>query len=246
MPLFLRCCVGSSHQADSVGVPSRTSGDLQRIYCQEDDDNRRFLTDCERWFNHPITVLRDEKNGASAATVWKKHKFMVSGLWGSPCSFELKRDVVDPHCLPTDRHVFGFTIDERHRVARLKGTKGERYILAPLIDRNLSHQDCLAIVERAGIVLPRMYTLGFNNANCKGCPKGGEGYWNKTREIFPDVFQSRMELQEYIGPNAYFFRNRKTGERYGLKDLKLGAGRHNEQLPECSLFCNLAEQELSP
>ena len=28
---------------------------------EEHADNRRFLADCEKWFDHPVTVLRDEK-----------------------------------------------------------------------------------------------------------------------------------------------------------------------------------------
>ena len=51
--------------------------------------------------------------------------------------------------------------------------------------------------------------------------------------------------QEEIGPGAYFFRDRKTGERFGLKDLQLGAGRHDEPAPSCSFFCEIAEQEYS-
>jgi len=36
---------------------------------EEDADNRRFLADCEQWFDHPVTVLRDTKYGASAREV---------------------------------------------------------------------------------------------------------------------------------------------------------------------------------
>lgn len=32
---------------------------------EEHEDNRRFAADCERWFNHPILVLKDSKYGAS-------------------------------------------------------------------------------------------------------------------------------------------------------------------------------------
>jgi hypothetical protein len=209
---------------------------------EEDEDNRRFLDDCERWFAHPITQLRDEKYGASAVEVWRRHRFMVNGVWGAPCSFELKREVIEAQCTATDIHVLGYTWEERHRAERF--TKSGRLILTPLVDRNLTHADCLAMIERVPIPLPRMYSLGFNNANCKGCPKGGEGYWNKTRLVFPEVFQARQELQESIGPGAYFFRNRKTGERFGLKDLKPDAGRHNEELPSCSFFCAIAEDEI--
>ena len=61
---------------------------------EEDDDNRRFLADCEKWFNHPITVLRDTKYGASAREVWRQKRFMNSAL-GAPCSSALKRDVIE-------------------------------------------------------------------------------------------------------------------------------------------------------
>lgn len=81
--------------------------------------------------------------------------------------------------------------------------------------------------------------------NCIGCPKGGEGYWNHVRKVHPIVFQKRMERQESIGPGAYFFRDRATGERFGLKDLDPKAGRHDEPLPACSFFCEMAEQEYS-
>src|SRR6185369_1626302 len=41
---------------------------------EEHTDNRRFLADCERWFNHPITVLRDQKYGASVHEVWRRKR----------------------------------------------------------------------------------------------------------------------------------------------------------------------------
>lgn len=45
---------------------------------EEHEDNRRFLADCERWFNHPIVVVRNEEYGASTDEVWKRNKFIVS------------------------------------------------------------------------------------------------------------------------------------------------------------------------
>ena len=52
---------------------------------EEHADNRRFLADCEKWFKHPVTVLRDEKYGASVREVWRKVRFMNPAL-GAPCS----------------------------------------------------------------------------------------------------------------------------------------------------------------
>ena len=209
---------------------------------EEHPDNRRFLADCERWFNHPVTVLRDETYGASVREVWRRKRFM-KGPYGAPCSMHLKREVIEAACLSTDRHVFGYTAEElvkRPAVQRMI----DHGALVPLIDRGLSHADCLSIVERAGIQLPAMYGLGFNNANCKICCKGGEGYINHSREVFPDDFAEVVQIQEDIGPGAYLFRDRKTGERYGLKDLEPGTGRHDITAPSCSFMCSDAEEEI--
>lgn len=214
---------------------------------EEHPDNRRFLADCERWFDHPITVLRDEKYGASVHEVWRRKRY-IKNHFGAPCSGHLKRELIESACLPDDRHVFGFTVEEMDRADRwLKSPVQEMREAAmfPLIDANLTHADCLGMVERAGLVLPEMYRLGFNNANCIGCCKGGEGYWNKIRAVFPDVFAQVVQIQEAIGPGAYLFRNRTTQERFGLKDLQPGAGRHDEELPSCSFFCDMAEQDIA-
>jgi len=203
---------------------------------EEHADNRRFLADCERWFDHPVTVLRDTKYGASAREVWRRRGF-IAHHGGSECSYALKRDVVEAACTLDDIHVFGFTVEESKRAARYKGA------IFPLIEHNLTKADCLGMVERAGIELPLMYRLGFNNANCIGCCKGGEGYWNKTRDVFPDDFAEVAAIEQSIGPASYLFRDRATGERFPLIQLKPGAGRHDETVPDCSLFCAMAEEE---
>ena len=205
---------------------------------EEHPDNRRFLADCEKWFGHPITVLADEKYGASVHEVWRRRRFMVS-RFGAACSAALKHNIIDAVCLPNDTHVFGFTCEETGRAKRFLETGG----LCPLIDAGLTHADCLSMIERAGLVLPEMYRLGFNNANCIGCCKGGEGYWNKIRDVFPEQFAAAVAIDESLG--STMFRNRQTGERYGLKDLKPGTGRHNEELPSCSFFCEMAEQDIN-
>lgn len=211
---------------------------------EEHEDNRRFLADCEKWFAHPITVLRDTKYGASAREVWRRKRFLANGMWGAPCSIHLKRDVLDAWCLPSDVHVIGYTVEESDRLNRFIDANNDKRVLTPLIDRNLSHADCLEMIQRAGLVLPLPYRLGFNNANCMGCCKGGEGYWNKVRLIWPEAFEETAAIQDGIGPGAYIFRNRTTGERYSLRDLPPDAGRHDEPVPSCSFFCAMAEEEI--
>lgn len=209
---------------------------------EEDDDNRRFLADCETWFGQRSLVLQDEKYGASADEVWRRKQYM-KGPHGAPCSGALKRAVLDTIRRPDDLLVFGFTAEEADRFEDFQERNPDMNCSAPLVDAGVGKADALAMVRRAGIELPIAYRQGFQNANCKGCPKGGEGYWNHTRKVHPLVFQARLERQESIGPGAYFFRDRTTGERFGLKDLDPKAGRHDEPMPACSFFCEMTEQE---
>lgn len=209
---------------------------------EEDADNRRFLADCEKWFSHPITVLRDTQFGASAREVWRRERFIKSAF-GASCSRALKRDVLEAVTTLDDLHVYGYTADEANTV------RAKRFLsaggLCPLIDRNLSHADCLGVVERAGLLLPLRYRQGYGNANCTGCCKGGMGYWNKTRRDSPADFIEVAEIQRSIGPAANFFADRETGQRFSLYDLPPDAGRHDEEAPECSLFCVMAEDEIA-
>lgn len=212
---------------------------------EEHPDNRRFLADCERWFGRPIQVLRNEKYGASTHETWKRKRFMV-GRFKAPCSIHLKREVLATVSSPGDTSVIGYTIEEEDRAQRLEDMYPSEKFRFPLIERGLGKADCLAMIERAGIELPMMYRLGYKNANCIGCVKGGEGYWNKIRRDFPAEFIQIADIQQNIGPNAYMFRNRKTGERYSLYDLPPDSGRYKEE-PDisCSFLCDIAERDIA-
>jgi len=208
----------------------------------EHSDNDRFRAECERWFDHPVTVLRDEKYGASVLEVWRRERY-IKGPNGASCARALKRKPLTDFSLPGDIHVIGFTAEEQDRLDSLSSTG--MLIEAPLIDANLKKADCLAMVERAGIDLPTMYKLGFNNNNCIGCPKGGLGYWNKVREVFPERYWRAAVVQADIGPGAYFLLDRKTGGRLSLLDLPADVGRHREPEIACSFFCDMAEQDIA-
>lgn len=213
---------------------------------EEDQDNRRFAADCSQWFGRPIIELRDEKFGASTHEVFRRERFM-NGPHGAPCSRALKRRVLDAFALPGDVMVFGYTIEEVDRLVDYRDHHPGRTVVAPLIERGLSKADCKAMIERAGIELPRMYRLGYQNANCIGCVKGGMGYWRAIREDFPAEFAALSEIQQGIGPGANFLQFRsgpRKGERMSLAELPDGPIQRNEELPACSFFCEAAEREL--
>jgi len=140
--------------------------------------------------------------------------------------------------------VFGYTAEEQDRLDTFRERNPDRPVIAPLIDRGLGKEDCKAMVERAGIELPFMYRLGYDNANCIGCVKGGEGYFRAIREDFPEQFEALCRVQDTLGPGSYLHRNRETNVRFSLRDLGDGPVRRNEKIPACSFFCEVAEADI--
>lgn len=207
---------------------------------EEHIDNRRFLADCEVWFGREITVLCDEEYDASIIEVFRRKQFMKNRFF-APCTKTLKSKLLDAWKLPTDTMVLGYTVEEKDRFEDFCERNPDRRVLAPLIDDGLTKEDCKAMLERAGIVLPMMYRLGYDNANCIGCVKGGEGYFRAIREDFPVEFETLAKCQDEIGEGAYFFRDRKTGERYSLRNIPSGKAKRNNGLPSCSFLCEIAE-----
>lgn len=213
-------------------------------YIQEEhEDNRRFLADCERWFGHSITVLRDIRFGASTQQVWRKERFLKSAK-GAPCSRALKRELLNKFRRPGDITVLGFTAEEKHRLDRFFDRDSDVLPRAPLVERGMMKADCFAVIQRAGIELPAMYRLGYRNANCIGCVKGGMGYWNKIRADFPAQFEQIAAIEAGLGSGAYLFRD-KTGKRFSLRELPVGAGHYpTEPDMECGFACEIAEQDI--
>lgn len=213
----------------------------------EDADNRRFLADCEAWFAHPIEVVRDTVYNANHFEVFRKRRY-TKGRYGAPCSRSLKRDVIDAYIGDNagDVHVLGYTADEQDRFDLWLDANAGRHAEAPLIEAGLGKADVLAMVARAGIELPRMYRLGYHNANCVGCVKGGAGYWNKIRKDFPAAFEEMASIEESIGPGARILRHRSgplKGQRFWLRELPPDAGRYEDE-PDisCSAACEFVEQ----
>lgn len=208
---------------------------------QEHPDNRRFLSDCERWFGQEIKVLRDEKYSGDIMQVFRGERFIV-GPYGAPCTRLLKRWPRIMFEDETDTQVFGFTSEEVGRAERFRKANDYMDLSVPLIDRNMAKADCQALLWAEGIKLPVMYELGYRNNNCIGCVKGGKGYWNKIRVDFPDRFAEMAALEREIGASVI---HDDHGPVY-LDELPRDAGRH-EELPdiECGVFCQIARGEIA-
>jgi hypothetical protein len=83
-----------------------------------------------------------------------------------------------------------------------------------------------------------MYNLGFPNNNCIGCVRGGMGYWNLIRKLFPDVFESRSKLERLIGHSII--------KGVFLDELDPKAGQDQKIiLDECGIFCEVVHNQIN-
>jgi 3'-phosphoadenosine 5'-phosphosulfate sulfotransferase (PAPS reductase)/FAD synthetase len=149
---------------------------------EEHSDNKRFLKNCENWFGQEIQILRNDFYEGSIYKVFEKNYIRTPK--GAPCTRALKKQVRQRFEEKTDRQVFGYTAEEQARLDRFIDANNDVNIWTPLIDKGLSKEDCLAMLENVNIKLPEMYRLGYHNNNCIGCVKGGMGYWNKIKITF--------------------------------------------------------------
>lgn len=209
----------------------------------EDDDNYRFRRDCERWFGIEVTEIRSEKY-KDTWDCWTQRRFM-SGVNGAVCTGELKFVPRLNFELPSDIHVFGYTAD-RADVARANKLRAEypnMNVATPLIDQGITKANCLALVESAGIALPRTYAMGFPNANClkSGCCKAtSPNYWANHRKWFPEGFARTAALARELGVRLA----RINEERVFIDEIPPDWPTTDAIAPTCDLLCSIHQAEL--
>lgn len=215
---------------------------LNNPVAEEDKDNRRFLNDVEKWLGVQIETVKNPMfPECSAVEVWELKQYM-SGTAGAPCTTQLKKLARKywEKANKSDHIVLGFTADEAHRVDNFRNN--ERHDLLPvLVDAKLTKGDCFNILLEAGIALPRIYRLGYPNANCIGCVKAtSPTYWNHVRKVHPEIFQQRAEQSRRIGARLV----RHKGVRMFLDELPEDAiGRTMKNMDfECGIFCAPAQE----
>lgn len=205
----------------------------------EDPDNYRFEADVMRYLNRSITLLKSDEF-VSVREVWKKERYMA-GINGASCTRAMK---VEPRLAfqhPTDRHVFGYTDDkvDIDRFARLKANYPELDVSAPLIEQGVDKANCLGIVERWGLALPRSYAMGFPNANClqSGCVKGGLSYWSRYRFYFPKEFAETAAQAREIGARLVKYK----GKRIFIDEIPADYPMTDPIVPACDFLCSAME-----
>ncbi len=233
-------CGAASAAAAWVAVNTHNGSEpLEVLYCEvanEHEDNVRFRDQVEQWIGVPIKGLRSERYPSmDIYDVFAQERY-IAGVNGARCTRALKRDVRKAYEWGEDTHVFGYTADEARRIAQFESENPRLNCLWVLRDLGISKNDCYKIVADAGIELPAMYQLGYNNNNCIGCVKGGAGYWNKIRVDFPEHFSRAAAFTRRMGVRLVKVR----GQRLFLDELPEDAGNYAfEGSIECGPQCVL-------
>lgn len=210
---------------------------IEVLYCpvkQEHKDNLRFLAHVEKWIGRPVCLIRSkEYPSMDIYDVFRKERY-ISGIQGARCTRALKREVRMAYEWPEDTHVFGYTADEGPRIERFERENPALKCSWILRDLGITKNDCYRVLIDAGIQLPIMYRLGFNNANCICCVKGGAGYQNKCRRHFPEEWAAMAKFTRSMGVRLV----KHNGERVYLDELPEDAGNYEfEGDIECGPQC---------
>ena len=231
----------------SAGVSSFIATYLEKdnvdkiIYTHIDDqheDTMRFLKDCEKAIGKEIEILQSPYKTVN--DVIRQFRF-INSPYGARCTDILKRRVRKEweyeHRNESLTYIWGYDIEERRRAERLLESMPQFKHKFPLIEKQLTKDDCHGILRGLGIKRPMMYELGYRNNNCIGCVKGGMGYWNKIRKDFPEVFAERAKLEREIEATCI--------KGIYLDELEPDRGRiEDEVMDECSIICQIVNMEL--
>jgi 3'-phosphoadenosine 5'-phosphosulfate sulfotransferase (PAPS reductase)/FAD synthetase len=212
-------------------------GRIKIIYTHIEDqheDTLRFIADCAKWFHNPIETLMSPLKSVENACL---QSAFVNSPHGAACTGKLKKRVRKEWELnnPGEHlYIWGFDLNEKDRAERVIESMPDYQHEFPLIDHKLTKSEVHGMIERVGIKRPAMYDLGYPNNNCIGCIKGGQGYWNKIRIDFPEVFKNRCEMERKIGGKIF--------KEFYLDELPEHSGRELKIIvPDCGLFCEILE-----
>ncbi len=208
----------------------------------EDEDNERFLRDCEPWLGRKITRISSAEY-LDIDEVFEARRYHAN-RFGAPCTREMKRVPRLDFQRPGDVHLFGYTADQldMNRAAKFKANSPDLLIRFPLIERGLTKAACFALLEQEGIKRPRVYDMGYPNGNCPGCVKASSpDYWALVRLRHPKVFARRAEQCRRFGSKLV----RINDERIFIDEIPADWPILNPVVPSCDFLCQLAGQDMA-
>lgn len=233
-------CGAASAVASKKTLEFFPDRDVRIVCCDtrpsEHPDNYRFSADVEKWLGRPIEFIRNSAF-ETVDDVFEERRYM-SGIKGARCTQELKKIPRLHYQAADDTHVFGFTFEEyKKRIVPFEQRNPALKLDHILWRLKITKSDCYRIIKEAGIELPVMYQLGFNNNNCPGCVKASSPwYWSMVRRHFPEVFKRRCEQSRELGVRLVEIKHHDRIFLDELPEREFKAPRKKENLscgPEC-------------
>lgn len=246
--------VGSWAAAKRV-VERHGSADVTLLFTDtliEDGDLYRFIDQAaaDIFRNMPPNLVRI----AEGRTPWQvfEDENMIGNSQADLCSRILKRDLADrwltENCDPAETTIYlGIDWTEKHRFDNDEGGGARnRYARlgwrceAPMIEAPfLTKPAMLRLLQAAGIIVPRLYKMGFPHNNCGGfCIKAGQAHFALLHRMLPERYASHEAAErafnEARGTGHSVLRDRTGGE---TKPLTLQAFREQiEATGQVDLF----------
>lgn len=217
---------------------------ISAVYCDtggdgisegEHFDNKRFLIDVETFSGVKIKILKSEKYN-SPYDVYHKTKYLV-GSMGARCTVELKKVLRFQYQQADDIQIFGYASDEISRQEKFNKSFPEVITDFILDEGDLTKARCKGLIQKWGLSLPLMYSLGYDHNNCIGCVKGGKGYWNKIRVDFPLAFEKMSKMERELGISCIKEKHNGAYKKVFLDELNPLEGNFKDEKISCDFVC---------
>lgn len=185
----------------------------------EDSDLYRFLDDAASNIGVPVTRIAD---GRTPQQVFADKRFLGNSRI-APCSHLLKqvpcRRWLETNTDPATATLYvGIDWTEMHRLPAIRRGWAPWTVEAPLCEPPYQdkHQ-WIAGAREAGLIEPRLYSMGFPHNNCGGgCVRAGQAQWAHLLQVFPFRFHHWEENEERmratLGADVAILRERGGGE----------------------------------
>lgn len=206
-------CGAASAVAGKLAIEKYGPEIVELVYCDtsanEHPDNHRFLAEVGLWLKKPVKKIASEKF-STIEEVFAKRQYM-SGVKGAPCTTELKKKPRFAYQKPGDVHVFGLTCEEKDRVREFTQNNHDLLLDWILIEHAITKNACFAEMHKAGIEIPAMYLLGYENNNCIGCVKAASPtYWTRVKRDFPEIFARRAKQSRELNVKLLVLHGRRA------------------------------------
>jgi hypothetical protein len=157
----------------------------------EDEDNYRFMADCEKYLDIEIIKLVE---GRTPYEVSRAHH-VIPNSRVAPCTGRLKINPfqawLKTQTQPLTVHI-GYDFTEMHRCEPMRRNYEVLgyQVGFPMLWKPIEFRNYQTILRQEwGIEPPRMYSMGYTHANCGGrCVKQGHGDWIRTLINFPERY----------------------------------------------------------